>query len=164
MEAISVPDVSEQASSHGGKTKTPTKLVALLAAKKILEKEIEQFESPPVGVHQIKATQVIVRISAAEVQKAEAAQAPDFATFPMDLAASFFLRRLPTADRTQARADLFSLFERLCAGDTGALTEKEELDVTIEAFKKYKRQCGMKTVKGSVRVHAVKDQITVAKI
>jgi hypothetical protein len=147
--------MGKQTTAAPQRTKSTTHLAALFAARKILEAELKGFDPLPEGKHQIDNTDVVISISGAEIDKAADSETPEFATFPMDLAAAFFLRRMPAGERTQARSELFSLFEGIQRKDAQCLADQEELESTIESLKKFKKQIGMKPLKGATRVHAI---------
>jgi hypothetical protein len=141
------------------KAKTPSSdaqfLCGLLAAKKILDAEIKARKPLAKGHHQIADILVTVQIAGAEATQGAASNRPEFSTFPMDLAVGFLLRRLPDGERMQVRAEMFSLFEKLEREEPNAVAEKEKLEATIEALRKFKKQIGSIPVKGSLKVTAI---------
>jgi hypothetical protein len=141
------------------KEKTTTRntqtLATLLAARKIIDAELEGIDPLPEGKHQLADAQVVVEIAGAEVQQGAASTRPKYSTFPMDLAVAFLFARVPAGERTQIRSELFSMFEAIERGDEAAIAEREELEAGIEQIKKYKKETGTIDVKGSLKVAAI---------
>jgi hypothetical protein len=131
-----------------------SELVLCLAAQEILADSIEPFSLPP-NTYKVANQAVAVHVAGAEIIQLSGTTRPRFATFPHDLACAFFLRRLPERERPEARLQFFALLEGLYSGDAAALDQQKELEVTIEAFKKFKRKTGDTPVKGALKVTAV---------
>ena len=137
-------------------------LVALLAARSILDQELEKAGPIAAGKYQLADAELLIHIAGVQVAKSADYTRANYAKIPWELGVAFLLGRLTGSERVKARAEMFTLFARAASEDGLPKKEQAALAKIAEDLKKRRQQLDDQTISGPCKVAAVGNSELVA--